>query len=710
MMNKRLDHNKPYDEIIEFFEKEIMKIITKDDNARFIFYNPKYSYFMDNKITDKILCLNDDKVISFLNDKIQSRIWFSKFINVPAYAVINGKDICYDSLKKQFINSNFFVVQECVSSGGNGTYILGPDSLIIFEDKPYLVSKFIENAYPINVHILVNTTTTTVFPISVQLIEKDDLCQKLTYKGSDFIAAEDINIQTKNTIYDSCQIIGNKLRDIGYKGVAGLDFIVSDNRVTLIEINPRFQASSELINRSLSDTNESLQHYNLKSFLGVDIIEDLSKMPIKYSSYVYNFNVNIDKLQYKYNQLSRDRTIEVVNNGFQSIMCVNNYDDSAYAYHIVCNHNLCSIDFQNNVRIFDNIRILSDHILSSKMDIIHYKIAILNQGIVISENAQFVIGSRGLRAGVFSSIDIKVGDVYINCPVGINHSNLSPFSLDYENEFIIKYYNDTILSVEIYRPIDLIENGSTTTGVPYKKIALVSTDRLRLRYESSCIFKDRRCGCKFCEAFPEEASFSLEDLYETYDACSNLNFRHILIGGGSGTSWEKIKDFSRYIKNDRPDISISLMSTIPPKEELKNLKLSGISEVSFNMEIFDEVLAKTIMPGKGNIPRSEYYNRLHDSVHIFGKNNVRSMIVIGFDREEDIYIGIEKLCRLGVQPVLSIFRPMPNTPFEYFAPVEFTDLLRIYTNCKSICDKYCIQLGPNCPPCQNNVLALPGTH
>ena len=247
----------------------------------------------------------------------------------------------------------------------------------------------------------------------------------------------------------------------------------------------------------------------------------------------------------------------------------------------------------------------------------------------------------------------------------------------------------------------------TPSGSAVSDIILLATDRLRIRYEPRCIFASIGKGCRFCEEEHIVRAFNTADVMYAYDLCRGLNHDHLMIGGGTGQSWERIIKITSYVRSMEPTKPISLMSVPPPVDILQDLKGSGITDVSFNIEIFDQDLAKEIMPGKGTIPRETYFRTLKSAVSIFGKGNVRSMIMLGFDDKETICSGVERLCSIGVIPVLSIFRPMPGTPLENRLPPENRWVCEVYRECESICSGYGLFIGPPCEKCQNNVVALP---
>lgn len=42
---------------------------------------------------------------------------------------------------------------------------------------------------------------------------------------------------------------------MGYRGVCGIDFVIDDSNVSILEVNPRFLGSSFIINTTLADEN-----------------------------------------------------------------------------------------------------------------------------------------------------------------------------------------------------------------------------------------------------------------------------------------------------------------------------------------------------------------------------------------------------------------------------------------------------------------------
>ena len=62
---------------------------------------------------------------------------------------------------------------------------------------------------------------------------------------------------------------------------------------------------------------------------------------------------------------------------------------------------------------------------------------------------------------------------------------------------------------------------------------------------------------------------------------------------------------------------------------------------------------------------------------------------------------------IGVAPMLSALRPMPNTNLRNVVAPNVKWICDIYYKAKEICDKYKLNIGPLCSDCQNNTIALP---
>ena len=80
--------------------------------------------------------------------------------------------------------------------------------------------------------------------------------------------------------------IGKLIQEKGYRGVMGIDSICYDKEVYFMEINPRFQNSSIVLNKALYEQNlPSLQELHYNCFYNKPI--SLRSFDVNYSSYIF---------------------------------------------------------------------------------------------------------------------------------------------------------------------------------------------------------------------------------------------------------------------------------------------------------------------------------------------------------------------------------------------------------------------------------------
>ena len=280
----------------------------------------------------------------------------------------------------------------------------------------------------------------------------------------------------------------------------------------------------------------------------------------------------------------------------------------------------------------------------------------------------------------------------------------------FDPNIILYYYNDLLTE------IDIEKNQLRYMNPLSKKILFVATDRLRIKIIAGCENKNIGMGCSFCNLPISNREFSIGEIIDALEEFKklNLSIRHVLIGGGSSlssVSWNKIIEISKYLKKDTYycDMPISIMTMLPPIDILTQLKDAGIEEVAFNMEISDEVLAKELMPAKYAMGKELYYYTFKEAVKVFGVGNVRSALLVGIDKTENLYNEIFTLTDIGVVPCLSAFRSLPNTDFEEYIGPTNSYLLEVYETANLELYKRHGQihkLGPNCNLCKNNMLAI----
>lgn len=715
----RYDYNQDSEILNLFINQKAQIIVKKDPEARFMLYYPVDITILKPEIAERTLYVNDIHMIEFLDDKIKTRMWLCEHIPLPPFTVEEGRSIHYKNLKALFPGYEKFVIQADYSCGGSGTWVLtqsNEEHLLkkISKHSSYTLLPYLEHSISLNIHAVIYKQDILLLPASVQLISMD--ADSLAYRGSDFIMYTHLpqNIQTKVNEY--ALIISKQLQYSGYRGVCGIDFMADMNEVYFSEINGRFQSSSILINKALHSSGHdiSLQKLHIDAFENPKSSCQISDLKVNYSFYGYSYMpAALKKIKHLF--IQKEKCPEIISFQHDDLDWTMDLEENTYLFKLISNTNIASIGPEFTTILQANWDI-TEHILnpkSYKKQLLELKIMLLKHGIRISEDVlEQSVSQGGVNCEEFEAIDLIIDNIYINVPYKIQFSELSPFSIGSgpENEFFLFYYDKPLTKAAI-RTVDKLGTTITRNGLQYDDISYLGNDRLRIYYRNGCNFKSVGKGCRFCDIENSTVPLPYEDIKEVIDAYSeNKSIRHFLIGGGSepiDSDFSKVIQIAEYLKY-KTNKPINLMS-IPPLDLaiLHKLYDAGITEVTFNLELYDRNLAKKYMPGKGSLPLFIYDNAFQEAVKIWGRNgNVRTVFIVGLESEVSLLQGVEHVCQLGVTPILSLFKPICGTSMEYLLPPPDKQVLRICHKAQTICKSYGLELGPACHYCEDNTLKL----
>lgn len=725
----RINHNNITDDQTVFMNETELALLNEKEDIRFMSYNPSLMEQCDERIRNNTVCYNNQELLNFLSSKINFRQLSQDVVPTLHSEYCKGGKFDFESIKRLFPNSDRYVVQADIASGGYGTHILDKSNYLqvlssLTANDTYLISPYYENNIPINIHAIIYENDILIFPASVQIMIED--ANRLLYRGADYVAYNSIATELKEEFRDNTMKICSILKDMGYRGVLGLDAMIVNNEVLMLELNNRFQASTIALNKALFEANQkSIQELNYEAFTGFKPSisnETLYKLSVGYSCFTYikeSDSIYINHLNSILPKLKKSKNVsDILFDGYNGD-CIN-VEDEAYLFRVIFKTNIVSISADQQVALHPNIASPSRNWyfdIVEKRDFIKLKISLLNQGVILTDTAkEHLAKNGGMQEGVYCSVDLIVDNMYtVNSPLYVKFCELTPLWVDYNDKcdkLLLHYYNNELYDVDI-DPFDDISNKITSSGIPVGAICLKATDRLRIQNSPFCTFKENDIPCKFCEAQYKKFDFNIDDILEAVGMYFDFKkdaFRHILIGGLSnniGLEKHIILQICKFIRKNT-NMNIYLMC-LPPRnlDDINEYVAAGVTEVAFNIEIFDRKLAKKLMPGKGNIPLSTYLSALERSVQLLGANNsVRTAFVVGLESIESILEGIESVCRIGVSPILSVFRPIPGTEMENQIIPSNEYLYDLYIRAKMICEKYNLELGPSCAYCQNNTLAL----
>ena len=278
----------PGDNYYSFIISKVKYFKSLDVDIKYYFYDQYLAYSVAEYINEnECICLNSRKNLDWLNNKAITREWIRSQVKTPESIVLSKSEIRLDEIRNLCIGYNKFLLQKMISSSKHATYLFSnnPNDYILDDTELYLVSPFYEKAISLNVTIIIGLDDTIYFPPSIQYIAEENA--HLLYRGSDFILPKNLPQSIIKNLKNCSKKIAKLLKSMGYKGVCGIDFLLYNDRIYFLEINPRFQGSSFLIEKALNKQNLSLYEINFRAFYGQikEIKNQIDKIKINYSFY-----------------------------------------------------------------------------------------------------------------------------------------------------------------------------------------------------------------------------------------------------------------------------------------------------------------------------------------------------------------------------------------------------------------------------------------
>lgn len=726
----RFNHNDVTEEQISSIAKAQLNQIRQKPQTRILYYNPYYAFEGNRDVINRCLCMNDFSILCLLEDKLSFRNFASQFVDVVDYSIIDLKEKDYLSgitLKE----NERYVVQDPLSSGGLGTYLVDVDEVQFAVDSiantghsdRILISKYYDENIPLNMHAVVFEDEILLLMPSVQIIVENN--GKLLYRGCDYVCYQDISQKYRDAFAISVNRLCQQLQSAGFRGVIGFDVILTGGQVLFLEANPRFQASTNPLNKMLVSFGlPSIHELHMQSFCSpvASISQsEIAAMNCSVSAMSYSSSANgicLKAAEHIFDAAVKDEAATLVLDGdFRHIEC----DEDAFLFSVIFAGRIANICDDRILFVSDNVNLTAlnngvDCDLEKPNDFLRFKIALLNQGAVISDSAKAYFRKHGMaRMGVNESIDLYIDkDNAINVPLNARYSTYSPFTVEVgrDRKLYIAFLGRPITGVS-YQTQEHPAALRLRKNVPLEEICFFATDRLRIQHNNRCDYVDCDKGCSFCDFPPGVRDFTLTDILDAFDDCmesSKASFNHVLIGGGtnaSNSAYRNIAYIVRHIRS-RTDMPIYVMST-PPRylTDLDVIKDAGVTEVAFNIELFDRELARRFMPAKGQIPLEDYIHAFERSVELWGNTgNVRCAFVLGLEPMESLLQGCELVASKGVSPMLSIFRPMKGTIMDAMIPPTNEWIEEAYWSVLEICEHYHVPIGPSCKLCRNNMVVI----
>lgn len=250
-------------------------------------------------------------------------------------------------------------------------------------------------------------------------------------------------------------------------------------------------------------------------------------------------------------------------------------------------------------------------------------------------------------------------------------------------------------------------NHVTSNGTPTKRLAqMYGLNCLNFNIYSGCEFHNKNLGCQFCSVKttvtrnePVKIKKTASELAEICELATKYDdINYIIITGGSyldsDIEFENHMEVIRAIKNKLPwkGKIIGNVSMMPPKSKNKLIQIyeSGISNPSFNMEVWPRKAFEKICPGKNHyVGYDHVVDSLMTLVKYYGSGEVWSNFVAGLVPLKDLKDGFSFMAERGIVPGANIYHPEVGSLIgKNIELIDAKYVLNLYSHAAELYYKY----------------------
>ncbi|MBN1352669.1 ATP-grasp domain-containing protein [candidate division KSB1 bacterium] len=170
-----------------------------------------------------------------------------------------------------------FVIQLPIGSSGNNTFFIYNEEefrriVPRLQKTEFKVARYLPS-YSLNVNAVLFRGKVHISAPSVQVIGVSQCANRPSiFCGNDFGATARVPIKIIEESYRVTTILSRWLNSEGYRGIFGVDLLVSDDKLYAIEINPRMQNSTDVLTISQIRKNQI-------PLIGLHLLEFLPENP-----------------------------------------------------------------------------------------------------------------------------------------------------------------------------------------------------------------------------------------------------------------------------------------------------------------------------------------------------------------------------------------------------------------------------------------------
>jgi hypothetical protein len=311
-------------------------------------------------------------------------------------------------------------------------------------------------------------------------------------------------------------------------------------------------------------------------------------------------------------------------------------------------------------------------------------------------------------SGVILELD---GHVWVNAPIADHNPNFvadSPLVLDFSHDQLFVRNSGVDCKASFW--VSPAYHGTTGADLtPHNNYVITHSDRARVAPIMGCAMTCKFCNIPYEDRYGNKPVARLVEALRVAVADPVQPAHHALISGGTPRSkdYRYLREVYDAIMAAFPGLSVDVMMVpIDDVLDLKHLYTIGIDQLSINIELFNQDLARQLMRQKHAQGLDYYLKYLEQGAELFGGDRVRSMLMVGLEPLEDTLRGVEAIAQRGCIPVLSPFRPDPATPLALSEPPSAALLEEAFLRATEIATRNGVVLGPTCLPCTHNTLTL----
>lgn len=204
------------------------------------------------RITSNYQNINILSCSASLKKKLDDKFYLRNNLRDLDIRAIPGKIDGFSNVINQKRNLKYpLVIQLPFGSSGNNSYYVENSEQLkninIDPEKMVIVSPYIQGLSP-NVNLLIVEDKVIVSYPSIQIIGyQGATLNKLGYCGNDFSSSKHLPASAITSIQQQALKIGKWISQQGYRGMLGIDFFWDGQYIYPVEINPRFQNSTQLL-------------------------------------------------------------------------------------------------------------------------------------------------------------------------------------------------------------------------------------------------------------------------------------------------------------------------------------------------------------------------------------------------------------------------------------------------------------------------------